>query len=109
MNNTSDELKVIDESENKQTAEGDMPSADVLSETDAALLSESSESSEPSDAAGSTASEPEYVPDPRYNMNAFERFYSNFDNVPIKYLDIFIGVCIFALVAVITIGIIRAH
>lgn len=100
MNNTSDELNinnpVIDESENKQTAEGDMPSADVLSDT-------------ASPETENAASEEEYVPDPRYNMNAFERFYSNFDNVPVKYLDIFIGVCIFALVAVITIGIIRAH
>ena len=44
----------------------------------------------------------------RANRNAFENFYEHFRNVPVKYLDRFIALCIFALVAVITVGILRA-
>ena len=42
-------------------------------------------------------------PDPS-QLNAIEKFYEYFRNVPLKYLDIFIGVCIAALVAVIALG-----
>ena len=31
-------------------------------------------------------------------LNAFERFYEKFRGVPLKYIDIFIGVCLAALV-----------
>lgn len=40
-------------------------------------------------------------------LNAFENLYENFRNVPLKYLDIFIGLCVAALVLVIALGIIN--
>ena len=40
-------------------------------------------------------------------LNAFENLYENFRNVPLKYLDIFIGVCVAALVLVIALGILN--
>lgn len=40
-------------------------------------------------------------------LNAFENLYENFRNVPLKYLDIFIGVCVAALVLVIVLGILN--
>ena len=44
----------------------------------------------------------------RSQLNAFENFYENFRKVPLKYIDIFIGVCITALVVVILIGILKS-
>ena len=44
----------------------------------------------------------------RSQLNAFENFYENFRKVPLKYIDIFIGVCITALVIVILIGILKS-
>ena len=40
-------------------------------------------------------------------LNAFESLYENFRNVPLKYLDMFIGLCVAALVLVIVLGIIN--
>ena len=40
-------------------------------------------------------------------LNAFENLYENFRNVPLEYLDIFIGVCVAALVLVIALGILN--
>lgn len=40
-------------------------------------------------------------------LNAFENLYENFRNVPVKYVDIFIGVCVAALVLVIALGILN--
>lgn len=40
-------------------------------------------------------------------LNAFENLYENFRNVPVKYLDIFIGLCVAALVLVIALGILN--
>ncbi len=40
-------------------------------------------------------------------LNAFENLYENFRNVPLKYLDMFIGLCVAALVLVIVLGIIN--
>ncbi len=40
-------------------------------------------------------------------LNAFENLYENFRNVPLKYLDIFIGLCIAALVLVIALGVLN--
>ena len=40
----------------------------------------------------------------RSQLNAFENFYENFRRVPLKYLDIFIGLCIAAIVIVIAVG-----
>lgn len=40
-------------------------------------------------------------------LNAFENLYENFRNVPLKYLDLFIGLCIAALVLVIALGILN--
>ena len=38
-------------------------------------------------------------------LNAFENLYENFRNVPLKYLDMFIGLCVAALVLVFVLGI----
>ena len=43
----------------------------------------------------------------RSQLNAFESFYENFRRVPLKYLDIFIGLCVAALVGVIALGILN--
>ena len=40
-------------------------------------------------------------------LNAFENLYENFRNVPLKYLDMFIGLCVAALVLVIALGILN--
>lgn len=40
-------------------------------------------------------------------LNAFENLYENFRNVPLKYLDMFIGLCVAALVLVIVLGIVN--
>lgn len=46
-------------------------------------------------------------PDPS-RLNAFERLYEHFRPVPLKYLDIFIWVCVIALVAVVAVGVLKA-
>ena len=38
-----------------------------------------------------------------------EQVYSRFDGVPLKALDIFIGICVFAFIAVIAVGIMKAR
>ena len=38
-------------------------------------------------------------------LNAFENLYENFRNVPLKYLDMFIGLCVAALVLETVLGI----
>ena len=43
----------------------------------------------------------------RSQLNAFENFYENFRRVPLKYLEIFIGLCVAALVGVIALGILN--
>jgi hypothetical protein len=45
-------------------------------------------------------------PDPK-DLNAIERFYERFRGVPVKYLDIFIGLCVAALVIVLAAGMIN--
>ena len=45
----------------------------------------------------------------RSQLNAFENFYENFRKVPLKYIDIFIGVCVAALVIVVLIGILKSR
>ena len=40
-------------------------------------------------------------------LNALENFYENFRRVPVKYLDLFIGLCAAALVLVIALGILN--
>ena len=54
-----------------------------------------------------TTPETETRPD-RSQMNAFENFYERFRKVPLKYIDIFIGVCIAALVIVVLVGILKS-
>ena len=44
----------------------------------------------------------------RSQLNAFENFYENFSKVPLKYIDIFIGVCVAALVIVVLVGILKS-
>lgn len=43
----------------------------------------------------------------RSQLNAFENFYEHFRKVPLHYIDIFIGVCAVALVAVIVLGLLN--
>ncbi|MCI9293999.1 MAG: hypothetical protein K2P16_07210 [Lawsonibacter sp.] len=40
-------------------------------------------------------------------LTGIERFYENFRRVPLKYLDLFIGLCAAALVAVVALGILN--
>ena len=53
------------------------------------------------------ATETSEKPD-RSQLNAFENFYEHFSKVPLKYIDAFIIVCVVALVAVVTIGILKS-
>ena len=54
-----------------------------------------------------TTPETEKKPD-RSQLNAFENFYEKFRKVPLKYIDIFIGVCVAALVIVVLVGILNS-
>lgn len=61
--------------------------------------------------------EPSQTPDPPEApagapgapRNAVEGFYEHFRGVPLKYLDIFIGVCTAALVILIILGFLKGH
>ena len=57
-----------------------------------------------------TTPETEKKPDrsDRSQLNAFENFYEKFSKVPLKYIDIFIGVCVAALVIVVLVGILKS-
>ena len=57
-----------------------------------------------------TTPETEKEPDrpARSQLNAFENFYEKFRKVPLKYIDIFIGVCVAALVIVVLVGILKS-
>ena len=57
-----------------------------------------------------TTPETEKKPDrpDRSQRNAFENFYEKFRKVPLKYIDIFIGVCVAALVIVVLVGILKS-
>lgn len=61
-----------------------------------------------SETPDTAAPETESARPDRSQLNAFENFYENFRKVPLKYIDIFIGVCITALVVVILIGILKS-
>ena len=63
---------------------------------------------ETSEIPDTAAPETESARPDRSQLNAFENFYENFRKVPLKYIDIFIGVCITALVVVILIGILKS-
>ena len=52
---------------------------------------------------------PENGAEPAQRKRPIEKFYDNFENVPLKALDIFICVCIVLLIAVVVIGYIRSH
>ena len=41
--------------------------------------------------------------------NAFEHFYEHFRKVPLKYIDIFIGLCVAALALVIVLGLLDSR
>lgn len=49
-------------------------------------------------------SKPEEETGPR---NGKERFYENFSGIPLKYLDLFIGVCVAAFILLIVVGVLR--
>ena len=53
--------------------------------------------------------EPKLERPDRSQLNAFENFYENFRKVPLKYIDVFIGVCVAALVIVVLIGILKSR
>ena len=69
---------------------------------------EKTPSPETSQTPDTAAPETESARPDRSQLNAFENFYENFRKVPLKYIDIFIGVCITALVVVILIGILKS-
>ena len=49
--------------------------------------------------------------DPRRDpsqLNAIEKLYEKFRGVPLKYIDIFIGVCAAAFVAVVILGMLKS-
>ena len=39
--------------------------------------------------------------------NGKEQFYENFSGIPLKYLDLFIGICVAALILLIVVGVLR--
>ncbi len=41
-------------------------------------------------------------------LNAFERIYEHFRKVPLRYLDIFIWLCVAALIIVVAVGVLKA-
>ncbi len=47
-------------------------------------------------------------PDPS-QLSAIERLYEHFRRVPLRYLDIFIWVCVAALVFVVAMGVVKAR
>ena len=50
--------------------------------------------------------------DPRRDpsqLNAIEKLYEKFRGVPLKYIDIFIGVCAAAFVAVVILGMLKGR
>ena len=55
----------------------------------------------------SETQKPDSRPD-RSQLNAFENFYEKFRKVPLKYIDVFIGVCVAALVIVVLVGILKS-
>ena len=42
-------------------------------------------------------------------LNAIEKFYEKFRGVPLKYFDIFIGVCLTAFLVVVILGMLRGR
>ena len=42
-------------------------------------------------------------------LNAIEKFYEKFRGVPLKYIDIFIGVCVAVFLIVVILGMLRGH
>ena len=42
-------------------------------------------------------------------LNAIETFYEKFRGVPLKYIDIFIGVCVTAFLVVVILGMLRGR
>ena len=46
---------------------------------------------------------------PEQNRRPIENFYDNFKDVPLKYLDIFIGVCLAAIVVFIILGMLKGR
>ena len=42
-------------------------------------------------------------------LNAIEKFYEKFRGVPLKYIDIFIGVCVTAFLVVVILGMLRGR
>ena len=47
-------------------------------------------------------------PDPS-QVNAIQRFYERFRGIPLKYLDIFIGVCVIAFVVIVIAGMLKSR
>ncbi len=43
------------------------------------------------------------------SLNAFEHLYEHFRGVPLKYIDLFIGICVAALVVVVALGILKGR
>ena len=52
---------------------------------------------------------PESDAEPAPKKRPIEKFYDNFEGIPLKALDIFIGVCVALLIGVVVFGYIRSH
>ena len=59
--------------------------------------------------AAEAAAEPEKPAEEAPTNGWLEQVYSRFDGVPLRALDIFIGICVFAFIAVIAVGIMKAR
>ena len=59
--------------------------------------------------AAEAAAEAEKLAEEAPTNGWLEQVYSRFDGVPLRALDIFIGICVFAFIAVIAVGIMKAR
>ena len=64
---------------------------------------------EPQLSSPETTDSPETAENPRGPRTGIENFYEHFRSVPLKYLDIFIGVCVAALILFIILGYLKGH
>lgn len=52
---------------------------------------------------------PDTQENPSRQRTGMENFYEHFRGVPLKYLDIFIGICVAALILFIVLGFLKGH
>lgn len=52
---------------------------------------------------------PDTPESPNRQRTGMENFYEHFRGVPLKYLDIFIGICVAALILFVVLGFLKGH